>query len=252
MAEKKRSLHEILAVVGDLKGAKEKIATETIKTFGKPSMFTGMTKNLNMFAEERKQEETDEHQAMQTTVMEKLNYMKESAIRYWDAKFQKELGGQMAKADVIIDGTTLIEGLPVLLLLEMESELKELRKIYEAIPTLESKIDWEPAPDIGDGVYKSKFPVVSNKTEKTYEHKVIVPPTDKHPAQIREWTEDKPIGQYSTKTWSGMVNPAEKSKLLGKLDKILRAFKQARQRANKQELSKEQFASKVFDFIHSN
>lgn len=252
MAKKVNALHEILAVIGDLKGAKDKIHNETLKTFrDKPAHFLGSHKKLKMFDESRAGEQTDEHKALVTNVVDKLGYMKRAFIRCWDAKLQKESGNQLAKADIIIDDATIASDIPVTLLLEMENEIKELRKVYEAIPTLAPGIDWVEAKDIGENIHKSQHPVVSNKTEKNFEHKVLVPATDRHPAQVREWTEDKPVGQYSTIQWSGMLTSADKSVLLAKIDKVSRAIKRARQRANKQEITKAAFGAAIFDFIHS-
>lgn len=245
-------LHEILAVVGDLLGAKDKIIKETVHVFTeKPALFSGNHKKLEMIDSSRSGEETQEHKEMTTTIMQKLNYMKASCIKFWDVKFQKECGGQMAKADIIIDDTIIASDVPVYFLLEMETELKKLRQVYESVPTLAPGIGWEKAPDLGEGVWKAKYKLEKTKTEKTYEHNVLVPPTEHHPAQVREWTEDKVVGIYYTDQWSGMLSPAEKSVLLGKIDKLTRAIKKARQRANTQEVPKQQIGDVIFGYIHS-
>lgn len=248
---KKTALHEILAVIGDLKGAKDKISLETLKVFkDKANLFKGQSRTLKMFDEKRSQEETSEHTELVTTVMKRLEYMKQSYIRFWDAKLQKEKGAQNAKGDIVVGDDVLAEDVPVYLLLEMENELKAMRNVYDNIPTLAPGVDWTEAPDIGENIWKARHDVVVNKTEKAYRHNVIVPPTDKHPAQVREWTEDVPVGQYSTKQWSGMMSPAEKSQLIERLDRVIRAVKKARQRANSQELEKASFATKLFSYIH--
>lgn len=245
-------LHELLAVEGDLKGAKDKIKDETMVTFDKKAgHFSGGIRKLEMFDEGRKTEELEERQEIVTTVPKKLDYMSNSFIQFWDAKLQKEIANQEAKADIIIDGKPIIKDMPVTFLLSMEDELKNLRKIYDAIPTLQPGIAWEKDPIKGEDIYKSVHPVIKHKTEKTVQHKILVPPTKEHPAQVREWTEDKPVGQYVSESWSGMLSPAEKSIMIGKLDKMLRAIKKARQRANNQETKGSSIGKLIFDYIHS-
>lgn len=247
-------LHELLAIEGDLKGEKDKIKDETINTFSKkPNLFLGSIKTLTMFDESRAEEEAagSEIIEIQTTVAEKLKYMSGAFVRFWDAKLQKEKANQEAKADIVIDGKAILEDVPVTFLLTMEDELKQMRKVYDAIPTLQPGIDWVEDKQKGKGYYKSVNPVVKHKTEKSIESKIIVPVTKEHPAQVREWTEDKPVGKYTTQNWSGMISPAEKSVILGKLDKVLRAIKKARQRANNQETTSVEIGKTIFNYIHS-
>jgi len=246
-------LHEVLAVVGSLQGAKDKIAAETVVTFTKkPTHFTGHHRELRMLDEARKSEGgVDQHVEMVTTVMEKLNYMTGAFIKFWDAKFQKELGAQEAKADIEVDGVVLVQGVPVYFLLEMEKELGALRSIYESIPTLAPGAKWDRAPDRGDGVWESMHVVEDDKTEKVFKSNVIVPATDHHPAQIREWTENVVVGKYALDRWSGCLSPAEKSVIIGRVDKLRRAVKRARQRANTQEVPKAKMGKALFEYIHT-
>lgn len=249
--KKKNLLHEVLAVVGSLEGAKDKILGEASNTFTKKAPhFLGWNRKLDMHDDARSKEETEENQALVTTVMAKLNYMKKACVRFYDAKFQKESGGQLAKADIIIDGNIIASDVPVYFLLDLEKEIKQLRAIYETIPTLAPGIEWKRAEDLGDGVWRAAHKVSKTKTEKTYQHKVLVPATKEHPAQIREWNEDRVIGMYVTDSWCGMLSPAEKSVILDRIDKLMRAIKKARQRANSQEVPKVSIGSALFSYIH--
>ena len=247
-------LHELLAVEGDLKGEKDKIKEEALNTFEKKSThFSGGLRTLEMFDDARKEEESGgtERQEIVTTVPDKLKYMSGSFIRFWDAKLQKELANQEAKADVTVDGKEFMKSVPVTFLLSMEEELKQLRKVYDKIPTLQPGIEWKKDSQKGEHYWKTAYPIVKHKTEKTIEYKIIVPATKEHPAQVKEWAEDKPVGKYSTENWSGMLSPAEKSVMLGKIDTILRAVKKARQRANNQEVKKINIGSYNFNYVHS-
>ena len=246
-------LHELLAVEGDLKGEKTKIKEETLNTFNKkPNLFVGSLRTLEMFDEGRQEEEAAgvERQEMATTVPKKLAYTSKAFSRFWDAKLQKESANQAAKADIVIDDAIFMKDVPVTFLLGMEDELKQLRAVYDAVPTLQAGVEWIKDVQKGPGYWKAAHASSKHKTEKTVQSKIIVPASKEHPAQIREWAEDRPVGRYTTENWSGMISPAEKSIIMGKLDMVLRACKKARQRANNQEVSKVTIGKKIFDFIH--
>ena len=245
-------LHEVLAVEGGLKGIADKVVDEAKKTFGKPEHFTGHHKNLKMLKEEDQlQVVADEHKEMTTTVQEKLDYVSVAVGNYYDALLQKEKTNQAAVADVVVDGITIVSNAPATFLLNMESRLNELRSMYDGIPTLASGIAWEKDETLGEGVYRTKYPEETMKTAKTILHKILVQPTDKHPAQIERWEEQVPVGKYSTTKISGMITPAEKSQVLGRIDKLIQEVKKARNRANCQEVVVDTIGSKIFDYIHN-
>lgn len=246
-------LHELLAVEGDLKGEKNKVRDETLVVFTKkPNLFLGFVKRLEMFDAKKENEEAagGERSEITTTVPKKLNYVSKAFVRFWDAKLQKEAANQEAVADVIIEGATFLKDVPVTFLLGMEEELKQLRKVYDSIPTLQPGIDWLQDPQKGNGYWKAAHSIIKQKTKQLIQSKVVAEPTKEHPAQIREWSEDVQVGKYCTENWSGMISPAQKSNALSRLDTVLRAFKKARQRANNQEVKSARIGKQVFDYIH--
>ena len=110
-------------------------------------------------------------------------------------------------------------------------------------------IEWASAPELGNNVYNRVHPAVTFKTRKTFRHKVLVEATREHPAQIEKWSEDENVGKFITDSWSGMLTPAEKSDMIGRIDTLAQAVKQARQRANTTEVVKIQLAKSLVDFI---
>ncbi len=248
---KKSVLHELLAVEGDLDGAHKKILEETRTTFTKRSdHFMGQHRVLEMFVEDGIKY-PEEHKAIDTTVQAKLDHMKKTEVRYFDAILQKEATNQTATADLIVDGTTIGLALPATFLLGMETRFKHLRTAYEVIPTLQPGIEWVKDESQGEGIYKTSRPSEKLKTETIIEAVVLYEATKDHPAQIKEVSNVKTVGKYSQTTWSGMITPAEKSSLLGRIDKLIRAFKQARQRANTTEVVKRSIGAELFAFIDS-
>ncbi len=245
-------LHELLAVEADLRNSKEKVRDEVVRDFtSNPAAYLGAIKNLKMFDESRAGEEQEARVEVASTVKEKINEVIAGFTRYWDLRLQKEAANQMACADVIINGKNIFSDIPVTFLLNMEEELRQVRKVYSCMPTLKPGVTWEPDGNKGRGIYKSVHDTETSKTEKTKQHKVIVQATDKFPAQVETWMEDRPIGKYITENWSGMISESDKARLISRIDTMLAAFKKARQRANCTETLPMEIGKAVFDYIHA-
>lgn len=244
-------LHELLAVEGDLEGTFKKIIDETAAVFEKkPALFSGFTKHLEMFSENDPLASTpDEVQELTTTVPDRLDYTADHVIRYFDAVLQKEATNQTARADIVVDGVTIAKDLPATFLLGLEAKLKHLRKIYDAAPTLAPGKKWNRNAELGKHVYVCERPEERFKTAKTFQHKVLYDATEHHPAQIEKWEETENVGKYITTHISGMISPAEKSALIGRLDKLIRAVKKARQRANSVDVQKRTIGKELFAYI---
>ncbi len=247
-------LHEILAVESDLRGQYEKILAETKVTFEKKTEhFLGLHKSLKMFDSFREIEEAaaEVHKEVVTTVDEKLKHTWKYAVKYFDCLLQKETTNTTATADLVIDGVVLGERLPATFLLGMEERIKKIRDLYESIPTLQPGTTWVEDQTQRPGLFKALYPEKANKTEQSIQHKVLVAPTDKHPAQIEKWTEQVPVGIYAQDRWSGMISPARKAELLERLDILLAAVKKARQRANQADVVKGDIAQRLYNFVHN-
>jgi len=244
-------LCEVIAVEGELEAANKKILEETKSTFkNKAILFTGALKRYEPFDEEERARETvEEEKKIDTTVNAKLDYMFRHFIRYLDAVAQKEATNQIAKDDVIINGVKVLENVPATVLLGLESKLRILKDVLNEMPTNQPGVKWELDPSQGDNVYKRERDEETFKTRKEPKSTVLYEATKEHPAQIEKWNENVNIGKYITTHWSGMLSPAKKSELLGRLDTLARAVKQARQRANTAEVVDIHVGEKIVQFI---
>lgn len=247
-------LHELLAVESDLSNTAEKVVKEAIVTFTKKANhFVGHHKWLVMFSDERQQEAegASETKEIVETVPSKLRYVSKALVKYWDAICQKEATNQTAVADLVVDGKVMAESLPATFLLGMESRLQKLRAVLSAIPTHEPGIDWVPDADRGEDVFKSADTQKTRREEKFLAHKILVEPTKEHPAQIEKWTENRAVGTYHLQKWTSTLSPAGKSDLLARCDKLIRATKKARQRANQATVVKTKVAKNMIDYVLS-
>lgn len=245
-------LHEILAVEGDLAGTAKKIMDEARGTFGgKPDHFLAATQTDTYFAEEQANLNTASAKAMVTTVDDKLDYIAPVIGRYYDAYFTKEATNQVAVADIMVGGKALWSGVPATVLLGMESKLKELRSVYEAIPTLAPGVFWEADAAAGRGVYRARDSETRFINKRTLTPIELSPATKEHKAQVQAVEVDVPVARREITHQSGMLSPAEKSDLLERIDVLIRAVKVARQKANACD-AKDQtgFGAAVFGYIN--
>lgn len=254
-------LHEVLAVEADLEGKYKRVCDEAKKTFkDRPAHFIGSIRELQMFSDDGIDYPT-EQQEMATTVVDKLAYIKGDITSYINALCQKESTNQKAVAKILIDGEAITGDLPATFLLGMESRLKYIRSVYEEIPTLPVNVHWDKDDASGENIYKTRFPEEKLKTSRTFKSKVLVPAQfpkdgergDSLPAQIEKWEEVENVGKFVKTIWSGMLPSSQKAKMLGRIDILIKAVKQARQRANTTEVQRCGGLGQTFmDYINGN
>lgn len=245
-------MHELLAVEGDLAGTAKKLAEEARDTFAKkPTHFQSTVRVVTYFDEQKSQLNKTEQTAMTETVGGKLDYLAPALARYYDVYAAKEATNQTAVADVVIDGVPLLTAVPATVLLGMETKLKELRTVYEAIPTLQPGVIWEVDAEAAGHVYRTKNPSIAFVTEKITSAVELSPATKEHKAQVKEVVNDVPVARQEVTHRSGMITPGDKSLVLGRIDTLIRATKEARQRANSVEAVKvDNFGKTILGFIN--
>jgi hypothetical protein len=242
-------LHEVLAVEGDLSTVATKMIQEAIITFTKkPETYRGQTRTLTMFESSREGEGVTEYKTVADTVPAKLLYVSKAVESHWNVVAEKEEANQRAIADLVVEGKVLATALPATYLLGLETRMKSIRELIEATPTLDPSLTWTRDETAGVDIFRAQDKVAM-RTEKTVKHKILVEPTDKHPAQVEKWNEDVPVGRIETVNYSGMISPARKAVLLSRVDAIIRGTKKARQRANTVEVKNADVASAIFGYI---
>ncbi len=249
-------LHEILAVESDAeKTASENLSAIKDQFTSKGHLFVGVEKRLEMYDEKDKYMEKGfkEKQEVTLTVTDVLNDVSSHLIRHIDILAQKERTNQNAREDVTLpNGKTIIKDIPATMLLGLERWIKRWKTLYLAIPTRQSGLQWNPDKSIGKNIFMLAEPEKKHKTKNRTFHKVVYEATKEHAAQIHEWTEDVPVGQYITNHWSGMISQAQKTDLIERIDMLLSAVKKARMRANTQEVAKIEIGKKLINFIHED
>lgn len=245
-------LHEILAVEKDASQKCTKILAESKDTFSKrQDHFSGFTKKYSAFNEEERKEEDafSESKEIVTTVMKKLSYTLDAVKDMVDVKFQKDMANKGACADIVVDGRTIMIGVPAVTLLMLEDVLKEVRSVIDTIPTLEPGIKWVQETALGEGIFATEKPETRIRTRKENVWKEVVKATEKFPAQVAQEARDIAVGKYEETKYSSRISPAQKMALLGNVESLSRAVKQARARANEQEVPNTSIGNALMSFI---
>lgn len=244
-------LHELLAVEPSLRGQAEVCRKDLLNTFEKKKHH--FTEAVITFKSNKEglEDKVENQLSLQTTVYKELAWIGEKLSSAIDAAHHIDLANAAAKADVVLEnGTTLLKDVPATSLLQLEKRIKEIQELIIAIPTLDPAKGYEPDKDRGAGIFKARD-VEKPRTEKQFEFIVMVAPTDKHPAQVKELMVDRPIGVTLQQEWSSLITVAEKGDMIDRVESLMRSVKKARSRANEQEIDvrENRIAGKILDYI---
>ena len=241
-------LHELLAVEASLQSQ----ARSAVK--GLNGLFTAgidrLKGEIRTYApfDEDGESLPDEVAVIATTVSAALVEMKNDFSGWMNVALQKEFNNTLASAQIEIDETPLLKSLPATALLNLESKLAELKEVYKLIPTLDPTEAWNFDENLGCWVSSKR---ITNRTKKVPRVLVKYEATKEHPAQTEIIAEDVPVGRWTKILHSGAIPLSHKKVLLERIDTLIRATKQARQRANEQEATLEEYAETIFKYINT-
>lgn len=226
-------LHELLAVETLLRSQAETCRADLKNTFEKKTHH--FEKKIVTFKPlaDGAPDKVESQLALQTSVAAELQWIGEKIAKSIDAGHRIDVANVSAQADLILDdGTVLLQKVPATSLLRLEHRFLELRDLIQAIPTLDPAKGFLPdTAEATDGSVHRARDKESVRTEKKFEFVVMVAPTDKHAAQVKELMADRPIGTVVTQEWSSLITVASKADMLDRCEATLRAIKKARSRA---------------------
>lgn len=238
-------LNQIIAVEKGVKSNAHKTLTEAYQKLEKRDQLTGFTKNYQP-KDELGEKQPPQSKKVQYTIKETISGLRPTLTRLFDIVSTKEVANAGAKADVVVNGTTLIKDAPVTFLLFLEKQLVDLHTFVSKLPTLAPDQDWTEDPITG--MWKTPERETQS-TKKDTQHRVIVPATDKHPAQVAQVTEDVVVGYWRTVNLSGEISPVQVKAMLARIEDLQRAVKYARESANSVEVTDKPVGDAVLGFV---
>lgn len=238
-------LNQILAIE---KGVKTRVYAEFTDLHNatqKPALMNGFTKTYQPRDEDgetyppESQKVQYEHQAVFDRVAAGLTEL-------FDITATKDWANCTARADVVVDGRTLIKDVPATYLLFLEKQLSDLTAFVQKMAELDPASDWNVDP--GTGLFKTE-PTATQRTKKVQRAIVLYDATEHHPAQTQLITEDVVVGQWVTTKLSGALPAPRKKALLARIEKLNQAVKFAREQANGGDVVEQKCGAAVFDYL---
>ncbi len=239
-------LNQIIAIEKGIKSRAHSTISELYKLLQKPQLFNGGTRTY-LKRDDDGEDLPQERQNVQHKVSDVLASARKSTAELINVTLQKDETNMRAAADVIIDGVTVMTDVPVTTLLFLEKQLTDLRTFISRTPVLDNGESWQK--DEGSGLYKTD-PRQTQRTKKVQRPIVLYDATDKHPAQTQLVTDDITVGYWNTVLNSGAMPHPKKEAMEEKIEKLVLAVKQAREKANDIEASERRtLGDAIFDYL---
>lgn len=238
-------LHQILAVEKGAKGRAEKALTQAYHTIQKPELFNGLSRRYDPI-DENGEKKPNEDKLIQQKTKDLIVTVRKDLTELFDVVATREQANTTAKASVVVGGDVLLKDVPVAVLLFLEKKLVDIRTFVSKLPTLQPGFKWEMNDTTG---FFETSESKSGSKQKKKEWKVIVPPTDKHPAQTQLLEDEVLVGYWNESRSSAAIPVPEQQKILDRVDALIKAVKLAREEANSATVDEVKIGEKFFTYI---
>lgn len=242
-------LNQIIAVRASVKGDADLALTKHYHLLQRAALLQGMSRTYTPKDDEgfRYPAETTN---VQVKVEQVLRGVADDMTTLFDVTAAMDWTNQHARADVVLfageQPVVLLADVPVSYLMFLEKQLVHLETVIRKLPILDATENW--TFDAASDVFKSE-PIGTVKSAKVRRNHVLAPPTDRHPAQVESYTEDIPIGTWSTVKFSGALPAQRVNKMLARITALLAAVKYAREQANMEGVVDPRPGRRVFDYL---
>ncbi|SMD23487.1 DUF7873 family protein [Kibdelosporangium aridum] len=238
-------LNQIVAVEKGIKTRSFQELTDAHHALQKSGLLSGISRTYRPKDEEGEQLPA-ESTKVQVKAEETLRKTGEILTRLFDVTATKDWANRTAKADVKIDGETLLADVPVSYLLFLEKQLVDLLTFVRKLPRLDAAESWEY--DASADCWATE-PVQTVRTKKIPRNHVKAEATEKHPAQVEVYYEDVTVGYWKTVKFSGAMPAKRINELVERVEKLQQAVKFAREEANGAEITQQKTGEKVFGYL---
>lgn len=237
--------NQIVAIEKGVKTTTGRDITNLYQLIQKPDLQAGITKTYQPRDDEGEQLPA-ESKLVQVKLPVVLEDLGKHFTRLFDVVLTKDSGNMIAKADVVVEGVTIVKDAPVPFLLFLEKQLVDLQTVVRALPTLDPADSWHY--DTNSGVYRTE-PKGTTRGKKVPQNHVKAPPTDKHPAQVEMYFEDVIVGTWETVKLSGALPADRRNQLVERMTALIEAVKYAREQANTVEVTDRTIGAVLFGYL---
>lgn len=238
-------INQLLAIEKGTKAASSRALTDLHKKSQVQGLYDGRERTYRSTTEDG-EKFPSESQKIQLKGRNVIKEVQTALSELFDITYTKDKANLKATADIIVEGTTLAKDVPVTYLLFLEKQLVDLHTFVSKLPTLDPSETWDW--DAGTSSYRTR-PTEAAKTKKTIKPVIMYEATEKHPAQVKEVTEDVVCGYWSSIRYSAAFEADRKEELLNRLNKLQNAVKFAREEANGTDAKREAISGSLFNYV---
>lgn len=238
-------LNQIVAVEQGVKSKTDRELTDLHHRVQKAALLSGIARTYQP-KDEDGESLPPESTKVQVHAESVLSDVASTLTRLFDVTATKDYGNAVARADVVVDGTTVVSEVPVPYLLFLEKQLTNVSTFVRKLPILDPSENWT-VDDTTDSFRTDTTRTV--RTKKVPRNHVKAPATDKHPAQVELYYEDVSVGTWSTVKFSGALPASKVRELSERVEKLQTAVKYAREQANATEVDDKRVGNAVFGYL---
>jgi hypothetical protein len=238
-------LNQIIAVEKGVKSRSYQDLTEAHHALQKQTLLSGIARTYRPRDEEGEQL-PPESTKVQVKAQDIIRQTVDVLTKLFDVTATKDWANCKAKADVVVDGQTLLKDVPATYLLFLEKQLTDLHTFVKKLPVLDASETW--TFDASADCWATE-PVQTLRTKKVPRNHVKAEATDKHPAQVEVYYEDVTVGFWRTIKYSGALPAQRANELLARVEKLQQAVKFAREEANSLEVEDIKVGDTIFKYL---
>jgi hypothetical protein len=240
-------LSQIVAIEKGVKTKSYAELTQAHHDVQKQPLLTGLSRTYQPKDEDGEQL-PPESTRVQVKAEDVLRQIAVGLTRLFDVTATKDWANCVARADVVVEGTTLLRDVPVSYLLFLEKQLADLNTFVKKLPVLDGAEAW--SHDASTDWFRTE-PVRTLRTKKVPRNHVKAEATEKHPAQVEVYYEDIAIGYWTQTKFSGALPAQRVNELVERVEKLSQAVKFAREEANTFEVTDQRVGAAVFGYLFS-
>lgn len=240
-------LNQIIAIEKGTKTRTQRDLTDAHHALQKQALLSGISRTYtpNEDTGERFPSETTR---VQVRANEMIKRTQEVLTELFDVTATKDESNCNARADVVVDGRTVLKAVPVTTLLFLEKQLVDIHTFVKKLPVLDPSETWHF--DASQDCFATE-PTNTVKTKKIPRNHEKAPATQHHPAQVEMYYEDVNVGQWKTVKFSGALPQKEVNQFLERVEHLQKAVKFAREEANNAEVKNVSIGKEVFGYLFS-
>lgn len=168
--------------------------------------------------------------------------------RLWQLQLTQDATNAVARADVVVNGETILTDVPVTFLLFLDKQLEALRKFIRSLARLDASEQWHVDQDTGAYASDSAETVSTKKLPRPFVKWEPPSPEYRQDAQVEVVNEDVLQGFWTTVKLSGAVPGDFVRELERRVQALIDAVKVAREEANKT-AAVDRNANQIFAYV---